>query len=411
MIGSVMFYVQHLLGIGHFRRALLIADALAREGIKVTLVSGGEPVAGLACAPAVRIVQLPTIRARDASFRELIDATGRLVDDHLRNLRRGALLRTLSEAQPDAILIEAFPFGRRAFRFELDALVGTTRSRRPRPLVLCSLRDIVVIRDDQKRRREIVDRVRADFDFVLVHGDPAFISLEASFPATPEISDRLIYTGYIGGADTSDGARAAPGSDEMAGSDEVVVSVGGGAVGAHLLTTALETRRRGLLAEFTWRLLAGPNLPDQQFQALASSLPKGVILERYRQEFPQILRRCRVSVSQAGYNTILDILAARTAAVVVPFASEHETEQSLRAERLAARGVLEVVHERELSPERLAGAIDRAISRPPKPIVIATGGARRAATLIAGMIRSRKDAAAGSVENFVLQRSGAMIHP
>jgi len=45
------------------------------------------------------------------------------------------------------------------------------------------------------------------------------------------------------------------------------------------------------------------------------------------------------SVSQAGYNTILNILAARVPAVVVPFASERETEQAaLRAERLAARG-------------------------------------------------------------------------
>lgn len=411
MIGSVLFYVQHLLGIGHLKRALLIADALVREGIEVTLVSGGKPVAGLACPPAARIVQLPTIRARDAGFRELVDATGRPVDDDLRNLRRGALLGTLLEVQPDAILIEAFPFGRRAFRFELDALIDTARSRRPRPLLLCSLRDIVVVPDDQKRRREIVDRVRANFECVLVHGDPAFIPLEASFPAASEISDRLIYTGYIGEADAPDEARAAPGSDEMAGSGEVVVSVGGGAMGADLLSTALETRRRGLLADLTWRLLAGPNLPEPQFEVLGRSLPKGVILERYRQEFPQILRRCRVSVSQGGYNTVLDILAARAAAVVVPFASERETEQSLRAERLAARGVLEVVHERELSPERLARAIDRAISRPPKLIEIATGGARRAATLIAGMIRSGKDATAGSVENFVLQRSGAMIHP
>ena len=175
-------------------------------------------------------------------------------------------------------------------------------------------------------------------------------------------------------------------------------------MGGALLSTALETRRRGCLAGLSWRLLAGPNSPETEFRALASRLPEGVIIERYRQEFPQMLRRCRVSVSQAGYNSILDILAARVAAVVVPFASERETEQSLRAEALAARGILELVRESELSPERLAGAIDRAIAHGPGAIAIDTAGARRTATLIAGMMRSPTNAGTRAVENLCCSR-------
>jgi predicted glycosyltransferase len=144
------------------------------------------------------------------------------------------------------------------------------------------------------------------------------------------------------------------------------------------------------LANFKWRLLAGPNLPEAEFQALSSSLHEGVVLERFRREFPQMLRRCRLSVSQAGYNTVLDILEARATAVVVPFATQRETEQSLRAERLAARGVLELVRESELSPARLAEAIDRVIARGPGSVAIDTGGAQRTAVAIARMIRSPK---------------------
>ena len=102
-----------------------------------------------------------------------------------------------------------------------------------------------------------------------------------------------------------------------------------------------------------------------------------------------MLRRCRVSVSQAGYNTVLDILAACARAVVVPFAAERETEQQLRAERLAARGVLELVPEAELSPARLAFAIERAVGAAPQRIPIDTDGARRTAGLIADMVRHR----------------------
>jgi len=385
MTGSVFFYVQHLLGIGHLRRSLRIVDALARAGIRVTLVSGGEPVPALGCTSAERLIQLPLIRAFDTGFNVLVDGMGRPIDDALRTARRSELLAAFAGAEPDALLIEAFPFGRRAFRFELEGLIEAARARRSRPLILCSLRDIVVAPSDPRRCIEIVDRVRTDFDFVLVHGDPAFIPLEDSFPLVSEISERLIYTGYI--AETPGTAGEAH-SDETAGGNEVVVSAGGGAVGGALLRTAIETRRRGCLANLGWRLLAGPNLPQAEFATLADRLPEGIVLERYRPDFPQMLRRCRVSVSQAGYNTVLDILAARAAAVVVPFASGRETEQSLRAERLAARGVLELVREDRLSPERLAAAIDRAISARPPTIAIDTGGAERSAALIAEMIRS-----------------------
>jgi predicted glycosyltransferase len=383
MAASVLLYVQHLLGIGHVKRSLRVAGALAEEGVEVTIVSGGEPLGEEIGAVFKRVVQLIPVKANDATFKHLVGPAGRPIDESLRMARRTALLDAFASARPDAVVIEAFPFGRRAFRFELDPLIEAARSRRPRALVLCSLRDIVIVSGDPNRQCEIADRVRADFDYVLVHGDPAFIPLETSFPAASQIADRLLYTGYVAGSDQAEIA------DEAAGTDEVLVSVGGGAVGGALLSTALEARRNGCLASLVWRLLAGPNLPDQAFGAIAQNLPEGVVLERFRPEFAKMLRRCRVSVSQGGYNTILDILAAGVRAVVVPFAAERETEQQLRAEQLAARGVLKLVPEAELSPARLAAAIEHAVEDAPQRIRIDMGGARRTASLIADMVRRR----------------------
>ncbi len=45
-----------------------------------------------------------------------------------------------------------------------------------------------------------------------------------------------------------------------------------------------------------------------------------------------------VSVSQAGYNTVADMLVARCRAVLIPYAQDGETEQSDRAGLLEARG-------------------------------------------------------------------------
>src|SRR5205823_6665970 len=148
------------------------------------LVCGGPPVAELTADPSIEIVQLPPVRARDARF-ELIDGAGNPLDDGLREARREALLAAFAAATPDAVVIEGFPFARRAFRFELEPLIAAVRAATPRPRLVCSLRDIVVVRDDPARRRAIVDAVRRDFDAVLVHGDPGFIPLDASFQAAP----------------------------------------------------------------------------------------------------------------------------------------------------------------------------------------------------------------------------------
>jgi predicted glycosyltransferase len=215
-----------------------------------------------------------------------------------------------------------------------------------------------------------------------VHGDPALIPFEASFPPAPDIADRLIYTGYVSPA-------AAPATEIPAVDGGVVVSAGGGAAGRALLDAALEACRQGCLAGLPWLLLAGTNLPEAEFAALRRAAPPFVTIERFRRDFAGLLRQCRVSVSQAGYNTVLDILAARARAVLVPFAAERETEQLMRAERLMALGAAELVRESELTPPNLAAAIERAAAREPPGLVIDTAGATRSARLIAALVAGR----------------------
>jgi predicted glycosyltransferase len=362
--GRVLFHVQYLLGIGHLQRSLRIAEALVARGIAVTLVQGGPPMPEVDRADGIDIVQLPPIRARDATF-ALVDMAGGPVNDALRHERRDRLLAAFAETRPDAVVIEGYPFARRAFSFELDPLIAAAREAGSR--VVCSVRDIPTVRDDPERHRDIAVRVRADFDAVLVHGDRDFIPFEVAFPPVAQIADRLFYTGYVT-TPVQPAVAAVPGG-------EVLISVGGGAAGQALLAAALEAR-----------VLAGATLTGAAFAALQATAPSGTTIERFRSDFPALLRRCHVSVSQAGYNTVLDIIAARARAVLVPFSAERETEQLLRAEHLARLGAAELVRESELTPARLAAAVERAAGREPAPVTIDTGGADRSAAVIAGLI-------------------------
>jgi len=105
------------------------------------------------------------------------------------------------------------------------------RGRRPRPLVACSLRDILIDKPDPRRRDEIIAIVRRHFDRLLVHGDPALFRLEESFSAAASLADLIDYTGYVV-------EPPAAACNTTAGQGEIIVSAGGGAVGAPLLRAA-----------------------------------------------------------------------------------------------------------------------------------------------------------------------------
>jgi predicted glycosyltransferase len=316
------------------------------------------------------------------TFKNLVDATGSPIDDRWKQERRDALLDAYRAIDPDVLLIELFPFGRRQMRFELlpllDAAIGASR----RPLVVSSVRDIGAAGQREPARRDLtLALVERYYDRVLVHSDPEWIRFERTFAYSEQIADKLHYTGFVVEPGTGSGR------DTRAGNDEVIVSAGGGAVGRTLIETALQARRLTTVANRTWRVLMGINAPDADaaaIEALAGRIGDGrVAIERIRDDFTTLLRNCAVSVSQAGYNTTMEILDSGARAVLVPFAGGGETEQTLRANILAEHGRVEVVEESALTPEALAAAIDRAVRGPrPKQGSIDLGGAQRSAALL-----------------------------
>jgi predicted glycosyltransferase len=376
----VLVWVQHLLGIGHVRRAAALVRALDADGMAVTVLDGGFPVPGTDWAGA-RVVRLPPARAADETFKTVLDADGAPIDSAWKKRRAAATLLAAREARPDAVVVETWPFGRRPFGFELRPMVEMAAQRAPRPAVLCSVRDVLVAKRDPSRAEETADRVLRSFDRVLVHADPALVELGATFPAADRIAGRVVYTGYVADAGPSPDP---PGDD---GRDEVVVSAGGGAVGLPLFRAALGARAISPLADRRWRLLCGRDLPDEDFRALIADAPAGVVVERARADFPGLLARCALSVSQGGYNTVMDLLRARCRAVVVPFARGDETEQAMRAGLLAGRGVLAVVDEATLTPRTLADGIAAALAAPPPPALpVRMDGAAETARIVRSMV-------------------------
>lgn len=367
----VFFYVQHLLGIGHLARASRIASALAAKGYDVTVVTGGSPVPGFP-ANDVKHVALPPVLAGDKGFSGLADGEGNPVSEAFKQKRRDLLIEAFLACKPDIVIFEAFPFGRRQMRFELMPLLEVIEKQEPRPLVAASLRDILQERTKPGRAEETLDVVRAHFDLVLVHGDPAFARLEETYPYTAEIEDKIVYTGLVAGHPPE------PPAERF----DVLVSAGGGAVGKELIGAALQAA--GLLAgDLTWCLITGPNLPQDDYDGFAAAAPANVHLFRFRKDFASLLSGARLSVSQAGYNTVCDIFRAGCASLLIPFVAGGETEQSTRAERLEKLGLAGVLPEADVTPERLARDVEMMLARPrPEIPPLDLNGAARTAEIL-----------------------------
>ena len=367
----VFFYVQHLLGIGHLARASRLAAAMVEAGSEVVMVTGGLPVPGFP-GPEVTSVVLAPVQASSAGFAGLADQDGNPVDERFLEARRDALLSAFRSARPDVVIIEAFPFGRRQMRFELLPLLDAIDAASPRPRLFTSVRDILQQQKKPGRDEETVALLTSRFDGVLVHGDPDFVRLEETFPLAGAIADKITYTGLV--------APAAP--PEPAERFDIVVSAGGGAVGRDLIGGSIEAARE-VATDRRWCLIAGPNLPEEDFAAAKAQAPANVELTRFRRDFPSLLRGAELSVSQAGYNTVCDLLVAGCRSILVPFTTGGETEQSVRAERLERLGLATALPEAGLTAAMLSEAIARSLSGPkPSGHGLDLDGARRTARFV-----------------------------
>lgn len=367
----VLFYVQHLLGIGHIARASLVASALAEDGFDVTMVTGGLPVPGFPGSGIRHVRLMPEVTSREG-FSGLQDINGTVLDGDGERQRMEQLLAVLGETRPDIVITEAFPFGRRQMRFELLPFLDAIRAMRPKPLLFASIRDILQVNKKPGRDEETVALVREHFHRVLVHGDRNLTRIEDTFPLASEIADKILYTGLV--APTA----PVPSPEHY----RVVVSAGGGAVGQKLLNAAVAARSL-MGAPGRWCVITGPNLDTASFDALASQGGGDMDVFRFRSDFRQLLGSAELSISQAGYNTVCDVLRAGCGSLLVPFAAGGETEQTARAVKLNELGLAQYIEEAAITPEAVAAGIEKALAQRGKALPdLNMDGARETARLL-----------------------------
>lgn len=379
---KVMIIVTHLLGTGHLSRALTLGRAFAEDGGDVMVVSGGMPAPQLDSG-GVTLFGLPPLRSDGTDFTRLLTDQNDVADDPYKAARVTALTQAVQSFQPQVLITELYPFGRRSLASEFDAALTTARNLDQRPIILGSIRDILAPPSKPSKATRADDIVEQFYDGILVHSNESLTPLSVSWPVSAKLAARLHYTGFV----APEPPQPHP---EDIGAHEVLVSAGGGSVGQPIFRAAIEAARK--MPNRRWRLLVGGQDAKRRIAEL-SELAQGtaVSLEPVRPDFRQMLPHAAASISMCGYNTALDILQSGTPAVFVPFDDGKEVEQGLRAHSLSELPAIEVLTSQNLTGERLANALERVISDGPRsPQIQGFDGAKQTVEVTKRLLEKRR---------------------
>jgi len=359
---KIIQYCQHVLGIGHLFRSLEISRALSDH--EVVLVSGG-PQIDTVLPGHVRELRLPDLQMNQ-EFKGLFSSQKNSTLEQVKVDRQKRLFAIFEREQPDIFLVELYPFGRKAFRFELDpVLQALDRRELPACRVVCSVRDILVEKEDQfKHESRVVKTLNRYFDAVLVHADANLAQLGETFDQFSEIEIPVVYTDYIAPKPEPDAAQKIRRQLQI-GPDErlIVASAGGGNVGAPLLEAAAQAfHQLALKKNCHLKVFTGPFLEAGEYDRIKEMAGNHVQVEPFTPHFLSYLAAADLSISMGGYNTTMNILASGVPALVWPFSQNRE--QRMRAGRLSRDGILKVIEDGDLRPDRLAGLMEQMLSSP-----------------------------------------------
>jgi predicted glycosyltransferase len=366
-----LFFSHDGFGLGHARRNTVIARAVLAvdPDAQIVLVTGvGERVAWLEGEGHVRVVRVPPLlKDSDGAYRngtmpfaDAVAQRGRVLFDEVKSER------------PDVVVVDRHPFGTAG---ELRA--GLELARWAGAALVLGLRD--VLDEPTVVAQELAGQGWAGamdlYHRVLVYGAPVLVDHEAEYglPTTPE------YCGWV---------VARPAGTEVVRQPRLLaVAAGGGGDGAPVF------RLGSKLVELrpAWRgvIAAGP------YAVRAAGLPPGAGGGRVRvldgvSNCGALFARAEAVLCMAGYNSTLEALAAGRRPIVVPRRNPRR-EQAIRAWRLAALGLADVVDE-GADAEEINWLLDRdrrLTTGQLDEAGIGLDGARNAADVLVGLAASR----------------------
>lgn len=346
----IALYSHDTQGLGHIRRNLAIADALgtATPAPDVLLVSGVREAGALPMPPNTDVLSLPALFKSESGHYGARSLSTSL--DDLVELRAQTIGAALEVFQPDVLVVDKVARG--AFG-ELEPALHTIAARPDARMVL-GLRDVL---DDaattcgEWNDAATTDAIHEFYDAVWIYGDRRVFNPVKEYGLPGSVAAMVRHTGYLAPA-APDPNRATAGVAGLIDSPYALCLVGGGQDGERLATAFLGA---DLPIGTAGVVVAGPFMDAAargRLDELAAGRPDRHVLG-FLEDCAPLLAGAEAVVAMGGYNTTVELLALGIPALIVP-RTKPRREQLIRAERLAALGLLDLLHPAALSPQALS---------------------------------------------------------
>jgi predicted glycosyltransferase len=399
---KVLVYSHDAYGLGNIRRMLEITSHLVNSDpdVSVLLISGSPMLHAFRIPPRVDYIKLPCV-ARSDKGESVVKSLGLSYENTIR-LRANVIMMAALDFEPDLVLVDKKPFG---IADELQPALSMLRKRGNPPKTVLLLRDIldeprVTIR--QWAEGGYHETIRAFYDQVLVVGESEIFDAceEYEFPA--ETRARVRHCGYIERPAPAKAPRQVRAEFGIGSEPMVLVTAGGGADGARLMSAYLEglldRPRRG----FTTLMITGPEMSPAQRAELAQLAERAgeVVLREFTDDMMSCMNAADAVVSMGGYNTVCELLTLRKKTIVVPRVTPVR-EQWIRAHRMDRLGLLRALHPDTLTPRSLIDAVVEELARDdlqnPALSSFEMGGLPRISAALLGLLAAAAPAGASVV--------------
>lgn len=371
----VLIYSHDTYGLGHFRRCTLVASGLVgtHPEAEVLIVTGSPRTQSFRLPDRVDTVKLPTA-TKDGAGRYRARKLGMDLPA-LVGFRSDLIASTINSYRPDVILVDHAPLG---MSRELVPVLDEIGRGSDRPRLVLGLRDIIddVGRVDAAWHQDGTwDRIGV-YDEILVYGDEQVTTTASELALAKRAAVPVHHTGYV--------APAMPGPT----TDEpfLLVTAGGGGDGQTMMRAYLDAVESGATNGVKSVVVTGPLLSSGRRAELMNRAAKlqNVEIIEFTDRLRQLISSALGVISMAGYNTVVELLAAKTPALLVPRCAPR-LEQHLRSVRLSAV-VPQIAHcpVEVLDGERVGNFVDACSIQVDAPQAVGLAGVARSVQLLVG---------------------------
>lgn len=325
----MVIYSHDTYGLGHLRRNLALAQALVRinPAMRIVIVTGSRVASSFSATHGIELVELPAVVKTGP---DMYESQGLSISLSLIKRARAAIIKdVVARFDPEIFYVDHSPLG---MSNELVPVLDHLVSAHPSILRVIGLRDII----DSPRNVEtgwgsdgVLAAITTYYDQVFVFGEEHLFDFAKAYQLGPDFKAK--YLSYIGKPEFIEAGvrRANELSEHPDRGGHLLITAGGGGDGKEVCEFGIRVAKKLHIPAL---VVGGPLMNKDAMTEIGKLADDDddILFIDFSPNIEELIVGARVAFSMAGYNTIVELCAARVPTIYMPRIYPRE-EQLVRA--------------------------------------------------------------------------------